>query len=247
MKIDFHTYTGNSLFGIGLSEEKLYKNMNRLGIDRAVLLPFKPPEYHLGPENDRVASLVNKYPNRYFGFGRVDPWLGQAALDEINRIFSVLGLSGLFINPVEEQCPLTSPQVIMVVKKAAVFNRPVMIAGGHNRVSHPRQIEYLAREFPETTFVVTSSGQINICGIMMADAEEMLVNCHNVVMETSGIYRRDFIERMSDVIGSGRIVFGSGAPYYNQEFELERILSADTDDCNKGNILGNTALSILKK
>ncbi|MCE1245942.1 MAG: amidohydrolase family protein [Firmicutes bacterium] len=247
MKIDFHTYTGKSLFGMELSEENLSLNMNRLGIDQAVLLPFKPPEYHFEPENNRVAALVKKYPGKYNAFGRVDPWRGEYALSEIDRIFCELGLDGLFINPAEEQCPLTSPAVRKVVEKAAGYGKPIMIAGGHTRVSHPRQMEYLAKEFPDTSFIVTSSGQINICGIMMADAEDMLSNCPNVTMETSGIYRRDFIERMTDVIGSGRILFGSGSPYFNQEFELERITGAYIKDEARTDILCNTALNILKK
>jgi predicted TIM-barrel fold metal-dependent hydrolase len=246
MRIDFHTYVGNSLFGIGLTVEDLMIDLNRLGFDRAVLLPFKPQDYHFEPENDRIAAVVKEHPDRFYGFGRVDPWRGEEAVREVGRIFEDLKLNGLFINPVEEQCPLTSGVVNAVIKKAAVYKKPVMIAGGHVRVAHPRQMEYLAQLFPHVTFVVTSGGQINISGIMMADAEEMLTCCENVIMETSGIYRRDFIERMVGTIGAGRIVFGSGMPYYNREFELERILEAKIQEDEKLKISGGNAQYLLE-
>ncbi|HET9000129.1 MAG TPA: hypothetical protein VFP86_10815, partial [bacterium] len=45
----------------------------------------------------------------------------------------------------------------------------------------------------------------------------------NVYLQTSGIYREDWMEDMSQALGAARLVFGSGAPYYDLGFELERI------------------------
>lgn len=230
MIIDCHVHLGESLYGHKLNTEELLDSMDRLGIDRVVVMPFKPFDYHFEPENDKIAQTVQRHPDRFIGFGRIDPWRKGKAVKEIKRIFEVLNLSGLFIHPWEENCPVTSPRMREALEAARIYKKPVMISGGHVRVSHAKQLQFIAGKFSDITFIFTSGGQINICGSAMSDAEEMLKACRNVIMETSGIYRRDFIEQMTEKIGPDRVIFGSGAPYYDQEFELERIKTAKMSD-----------------
>jgi uncharacterized protein len=246
MIIDMRVHTGESLFGMKLHPETILENMKNLGIDKSVIIPLKPPDYHFEPENDRIAKFAAENPERFIPFGRVDPWRKDKALDEIKRIFEKLDFSGIFIDPLEEQCPLTSPVIKSLLDLVKEYGKPVMISGGHVRVSHPRQIEYIAKEYPDVTFIVTSGGQINICGALLWDAEEMLKACPNVIMETSGIYRRDFIEQMTQKLGNSRVVFGSGTPYYNQEFEIERIKTAHVSNEDKKMLLGENAARLLR-
>ncbi|MCD4782322.1 MAG: amidohydrolase family protein [Candidatus Eremiobacteraeota bacterium] len=242
MIIDIHVHEGKSLFGYEFDIQKLLDNMQKIGIDRAVLHPLKPYNYHFEPENTRISEIVKKYPDKFQAFGRIDPWRKDNALAEIKRIFEDLNFMGIFLHPMEEQFSLTSPVLKPVLSLLKEYKKPVMVSGGHVRVSHPRQIEYLAGEYPDITFIATSGGQINISGMMLTEAEAMLTNRPNVYMETSGIYRRDFIERMTIKLGAERILFGSGVPYYDQAFELERIKTADITNEEKGSILGrNTA------
>ena len=214
MIIDNHVHIGKSLFGHKLSPDELLVSMKALGIDGAIVMPFKPPGYHFEPENDYISKVVSENPACFTGFGRVDPWQGEKALREVERIFDVLKLQGLFIHPLEELFSLTSPVLIPILDLVDKIKKPVMISGGHVRVSHPAQFEYIARRYPSVTFIATSGGQINISGSLMQEAEQMLRACPNVILETSGIYRRDFIENMTAVLGAERVIFGSGAPYY---------------------------------
>ncbi len=245
MIIDFHTHTGTSIFKHNFPLEKLFQQMAELNVDRTVIHPFKPVDYHFEPENTKVAELVQKHPDKLHAFGRVDPWRGDAAVAEIHRIFGELNLSGLFLHPLEEQFPLTSPILKPVMELMGKYKKPVMVSGGHVRVSHPRQIEYLAKEYPHITFLATSGGQINISGLLMADAEDVLTNCPNVMVETSGIYRRDFIEQMTEKLGEERVIFGSCAPYFHQALELERIKTAEIKDESREKILSGNALNLL--
>lgn len=219
--------------------------MDRIGITQGVLQPMKPPEYHFEPENDRVAQLVERYPERFHSFGRIDPWRRENAEAEVTRIFEKLKLKGLFLHPQEEQFPLTHPVLRPIMELMKKYKKPVMFSGGHVRVSHPRQIEWLAAEYPDITFIATSGGQINISGLLMYDAEEMLTRCGNVYMETSGIYRRDFIELITKKLGAGRVLFGSGTPYFDQRFEMERIKTAEISEDERKMLLGGTAKELL--
>jgi predicted TIM-barrel fold metal-dependent hydrolase len=53
------------------------------------------------------------------------------------------------------------------------------------------------------------------------------------VMETSGIYREDFIEDTVADLGPERVVFGSNAPYLDKGFEAARIRLAHLDEVAK--------------
>ena len=63
----------------------------------------------------------------------------------------------------------------------------------------------------------------------------------NVWMETSGIYREDFIEDMAARFGASRIVFGSGSPPLNRDLEMRRAGWAHLEEADRDAILGGNA------
>jgi predicted TIM-barrel fold metal-dependent hydrolase len=110
---------------------------------------------------------------------------------------------------------------------------PLLLAGGYPRFSHPSQIGDLARQFQDVTIIATHGGQLNISGLLLADAGRMLRANSNVVLETSGIYREDFIEDTVQELGAERVVFGSNAPYMDLGFETLRVRLAHLSDAEK--------------
>ncbi|HEY9840015.1 MAG: amidohydrolase family protein [Candidatus Sericytochromatia bacterium] len=244
--LDFHVHLGTSIFGYGQSLDQLIASLDRLSIDQAVVVPVQPLSYRLEPENESVAAAVLKYPNRLHGFCRIDPRQGEAARSELISCIKVLKLKGLFLHPWEESCPVNSTWVKALMPTVVDLGIPVMIAGGHVRVSMASQIADLARDFPNVPMVITSGGQINISGIALGEATQLLKEHSNLYLETSGIYREDFIEDMVPVIGSERMLFGSNSPEYCQELELLRPRLAHLDDRHKLNLLSDTAARLLK-
>lgn len=215
---DAHVHIGRSLFGVEQSIDDLLRSMDDNGIERAVLVPLKPPEYRLGPENDRVADAVRLHPDRFVGFARVDPWQGSRALEELRRAHDDLDLRGLFLHPFEERFTANDERVFPLMEYLQERGLPLLLAGGYPGFSHPAQIGDLARQFPEVTIIATHGGQLNISGLLLDDASRMLRSNSNVIMETSGIYRQDFIEDMVAELGANRVLFGSNAPYMDQGF-----------------------------
>jgi predicted TIM-barrel fold metal-dependent hydrolase len=230
MLIDSHVHLGRSLFGVELTEEALLASMDKHEIGQAVLIPIKPPAYHLGPENDRIADTVSRHRDRFAGFARVDPWQGMAALAELRRGIETLGLIGLFLHPFEEQFAANDERTFPLLEYLDDHGLPLMIAGGYPVFSHPSQIGDLASQFPNLTIIATHGGQINISGLLLADALRTMRANPNVIMETSGIYREDFIEDTVAEIGADRVVWGSNAPYMDQGFETLRVRRAHLDD-----------------
>ncbi len=245
MKIDAQVYVGKSLFHYGHKPEALIELLDSLGLDRCILCPVKPRGYHLEPENNYVAELSKRHSDRFIGFVRVDPWLGDAGLEELSRGIELLGLRGLYLNPWEESYQINSEIIYPLMEKAKEYRIPVMIKGGFPVVSQPCQIADIARCFPETTIIATSGGQINICGGALEDARLMLSENKNVYMETSGIYREDFIQEMAEVLSPDRLIFGSSSPLMDMNFELQRVTQAHLDKSAKEKIMGGNLKKIL--
>jgi predicted TIM-barrel fold metal-dependent hydrolase len=243
--VDFHTHLGTSIFGYGQTLSALLERMDQLGIDRSVVIAVQPFEYHLEPENDAIAMAVQQAPQRLIGFARVDPRQGERAEMELERCVRHLGFKGLFLHPWEESCPVNSDVVKTLMQTVRRLRIPVMIAGGHVRVSMASQIADLAAAFPDIVFIATSGGQINISGVALAEATQLLREHSNVWLETSGIYREDFIEDLVPLIGVERMLFGSNSPEYDQSFEILRPRLAHLSPAQKQALLGGNACRLL--
>jgi predicted TIM-barrel fold metal-dependent hydrolase len=244
--VDAHAHLGEGLFGQHLDAPSLLQSMDEAGVSWAVVSPLKPTSYHFGPENDRIAAAVAAHPDRLVGFARVDPWQGTAAVAEARRAFD-LGLAGLFLHPFEEQFAANDERVHPLMALLEERGLPLVIAGGFPGFSHPSQIGDLARQFPQVTIIATHGGQLNISGLLLADAGRMLRANSNVLMETSGIYREDFIEDTVKELGAERVVFGSNAPYMDLGFEALRVRLAHLSDDEKELIGRANLLRLLKR
>jgi predicted TIM-barrel fold metal-dependent hydrolase len=244
MIIDAHVYLGQCLFGYGQSQAEILASMDRLGIDRAILVPVKPVEYHLGPANDLVAKAVQDRPERFLSLCRVDPWQGEAAIAEIRRGFEELGASGLYLDPWEENFQANDDVVVPVLEEAGRYGQPVVINAGHLRVSHPTQVRDIIARFPDGRFVACNGGQINISGMLQYESRLMLETCPNVVIQTAGTYREDFLEEIAMEVGEDRVLFASRSPVYDQEFEMARVRLAHLSEGQKERLWGANALQV---
>lgn len=236
---------GESLFGYRLDRQTLLNQMDRLDIRRAVLCPVRPPAYHFAPANEAVAQAVAADPDRFVGFARIDPWQGEQARAELMRATRDLRLRGLFLDPWEDHFAISHPMVHPLIEQAEALHLPVMLAGGYPVVSHPSQIRAMAERFPNVTFITTHAGQLNISGLLLGEAADMMRACPNVVAQTSGVYREDFIEECVAEFGPSRVLFGSGAPIFDQAFETLRIHMAHLSDEVKREIGAETLARIL--
>ena len=228
--VDAHAHIGESLFGHRQTTDELLSIMDAEDIERAIVMPLKPISYHFAPENDRIADAVTSHPKRLAGFVRVDPWQRDASTRELLRGLDELKLIGLYLHPFEEQFAANEELIFPLLEVLRDRSLPLMLAGGYPGFSHPSQIGDLARQFPDVTIIATHGGQLNISGMLLADAGRMLRSKPNVIMETSGIYREDFIEDTVAELGPERVLFGSNAPYMDQGFEASRIRYAHLED-----------------
>ena len=244
MIIDGLCYLGRSLFGYGATAQELVARMDDLRIDRAVVCPARPPEYRLESANDAVAAAVTSHPSRLAGLARVDPWQGEGAVVEAARGFDWLGLQGLFLHPREETFRINSPMVHPLVEAARRRQKPVIVATGFPWLSEALQLADLAARFPEVTFIATNGAQLNISGLGQQDAEIALEVNPNIWIQTTGVYREDFLQRVVERFGPGRVTFASGFPIFNMAFEMRRIEWGRFDADSRDKIIGGNLANV---
>ncbi|HWK80648.1 MAG TPA: amidohydrolase family protein [Thermomicrobiales bacterium] len=244
--IDVHAHLGDGLFGLSLTVDDLLASMAANGIEHTIVSPLKPITYQFGPANDALAAAVSAHPQQLSGLGRVDPWQGADAVQEAVRCLDDLGLAGLFLHPDEEHFPANDEIVFPLMEILRDRQRPLMLAGGYRGTSHPSQIGDLARQFPDVTIVATHGGQLNISGMLLLDAMRMFQAHPNVLFETSGVYREDFIEDVVTELGVERVLFGSNAPYMDQGFETLRVSLAHCSDDQKRQIGRENAVRVFQ-
>jgi predicted TIM-barrel fold metal-dependent hydrolase len=208
-------------------------------IDRAIVCAPRARGHGYDVANDRVAALVADHPGRLVGFARVDP-LTPGADIELERA-RALGLRGLFLHPWEDAFRITDPAVDRLVD-----GQPVIVATGYPWVSEGLQVGELAARHPETTFVATNGAQINISGLGQVDAELALEACPNLLIQTSGVYREDFLEGVVARFGAERLLYASAFPHFDPRLELLRVRWAPGfDERARAAVLAGNAARLL--
>ena len=251
--IDFHVHLGkvvrgwiNVLNSIGIeSEEQVEKEvdeliaeMDKYGIDKAVVFPNPrlPHEYKLA--NDEIAKAQQLYPDRIIGFCRVDPRDLKIAIEELERSVLTLGLKGLKLHPVMEVFTVDHDHIIKVVRKAADLGIPVIIHSGMSMMASANRFNKLAEKVPEATIIMAHFTTYP-SNILVAKKHK------NIYLETSAAINPKVIEVAVKEIGAERILYGSDWPYLDMRFEKLKIELANIDDEEKKLILGRNALRIL--
>jgi len=218
--------------------------MDELAVDRAIVCPVKPRGYHLGAANDLVAEAVAAGAGRLTGLARVDPLLGEEACAELERALAELGLRGLFLHPWEETFRVGDPCVLPVVDVARRHDVPVIVAAGYPWLSEALQVSALARRFPDVTFVATNGLQLNISGLGQVDAELALAEAGNLLVQTSGVYREDFLEGVVSRFGAHRVLYASSYPWLDQRLEIRRVQWAAFSEEETAALLGGNAAAV---
>lgn len=242
MKFDACAFVGDSLYCNSVTAEQLNASMHKFGIEKAIIRPFKPCDYNYDKANRYIAEIQEKYDN-IIGFGRVNP-LEKTAPEQVAAIVSY-GLRGIHLHPWEDNFIISGSKVDSTIKVCEENNLIVYVSTGYPNVSEPLQLWELAMRFPKVTFAATHGAQLDISGLSFDDALYMADHAKNVYFDLSGVYRRDFIEKLIRVAGESRVIFGSCSPYMDPGLEIARIESAQIPEEQKSKIFYDNINALL--
>ena len=109
-------------------------------------------------DNDTVASIAAKAPDRVVPIGSAWPQMGRAGKEEIGRCIEKLGMKGLKFHPWLQGFSTADPAFGEMCALAGELNVPVFFHDGTPCYSLSEQFAGLARRFPSTTFVLGHAG-----------------------------------------------------------------------------------------
>lgn len=244
MIFDFRVFLGRSFDGTQQTVSDLLRTMDSLEIEMALAYPLKPLSYDLKQANTDLANGIKDYPDRLVGAARLDPWQPDAP-ETGRRSVESYGLRALYFNPWEENFRIDRDILDPLLALAGEYGLPVIVATGYPWLSEALQVSKLAQRWPQVPVVMTNGGQINISGLGQADATIALRQTPNLYIDTAGIYRQDFIEETIEEFGGERLLFGSGAPYFDQRYEIKRIHLAKVDNGQRQAVQGRNAGQLL--
>jgi len=244
--IDTNANVGPSLYSdyeFDPTLEALDERLAAADIDGAVIAPLKPPSFDFDRANNRLAERLADR-DEYFGIGRVDPRVADAA-EHARRAIEEYDLHGLKLHPWEESFPITGPIVEPVLDVAAKLEVPVWIHAGYPNVSRALSVRRVVEAYPTIDFVLTHASQLDISGGSVGDVALLARETENTYFELSGVYRHDVIRDLVADVGPERVLFGSNAPLFDPRLEKVRVTKADLSEEAKRIILGAAVLKLL--
>lgn len=239
--IDAHCHVGEG-YHYQLRPQDLLAQMDELGIDRAVLVPADRQIAVDNVEgNDFLLRVIERWPDRFWGFATVNPWYGRRAEKELRRAL-VAGLSGLKLHPVLQGFLLCDPVVHPVVEVAIEMEVPIFFHTGTPINALPLQLAELAQCYPEGCFIMGHLGNPDF----WLDVPAAMGQAPNLWGEISPNLPTA-VKRVADAGFADRLLFGSDAPLTYLPLEVAKIQHWGLDDGKKAGIMAANLLRLLGK
>lgn len=234
--------------GLAVTAPELLADMDRAGVDQAVIW-LKPP-YHkdIDPENRAIYEAAKAYPARFLPFGWVNPRLGREHADAtLRRCFEEYGFLGIKFNGAQDDYVIDDESVLPLIEQAAGYNKVIAFHIGSDAFenTHPWRLARIAARFPETEFLLIHIGGAALPSLDRA-AVEVAVEHANITLIGSAIHELGIL-RALQALGTERVCFGSDAPFRLMHVQLAkyRALLRDYDDEAQAQILGGNILRVL--
>ena len=209
--------------------DRWVREMDANGVHRAALIASVP-----GDESS-VGAAVARHPTRLVGFFMVNPAAGDAR--QRTRLgLTALGLTGVCLFPAMHQVPLDDPRTRRVVEEAAACPGAVVFVhcgllsiGVRGRLGlpsafdlalgDPLAVSRLARDFPETLFIVPHFGAGRFADLLAAiDASANVCvdtsSSNNWIRAVPGLELSDVFRKAISAGGASRLLFGTDSSFF---------------------------------
>jgi predicted TIM-barrel fold metal-dependent hydrolase len=164
-RVDYHCHISMTEFAdiehptvVSVTQEEFIADLDEAGFEKAVVLS----DVRTTPE--QVSSFVKQEPDRFIGFGYVNP-LKPEADEDILRQRRDLGLFGLKLYPTTDGFIVDDPKAFKVYEAASGIGMPVMFhhagmpsPGDLLKHSDPALIDVVACSFPDLKIVLAHLG-----------------------------------------------------------------------------------------
>jgi predicted TIM-barrel fold metal-dependent hydrolase len=237
--IDFHCHAGRgdlmtAPWNTIAPLESYLRRARKAGIDRTVVLPAFHTDYIIA--NRELARIVDRWRPRLIGFAMVNAKRDAGRVREMVReAVTRHGCRGLKIHghdamPTREVC-----------EAAREFSVPIIV----DVVGKAHVIDLFAEQYPDVTFVIAHLGSFSDDWRAHERVIEQMVRYPNVMADTSGVRRFDYLVQAVKRAGPRRLVFGSDGPWLHPGAELQKIRLLGLPRETEALVLGGNAQRLL--
>ena len=251
----FASLYGNPKAKLATAEE-LIASMDEDGVDLSVVVNFGWSSDELCREtNDYILEAVSRYPKRLVGFIMVQPKSAQA-MAEIERCVAG-GARGVGELRSDTQGFDMGDQAVMgPLVEAARKHRLILLSHVSEPVGHqyfgkgaitPDIIYRFVTNFPDLPLVCAHWGGGLPFYALMPEVAEALSQTYFDTAATPFLYRDDVFKHVAELVGAGKILFGSDYPLMPQRRVINLIRALTLPDEVKEMILGGNAQRLLEE
>lgn len=235
--------------------EKLIEVMDENGVDKSVVFGFPWENDELfRMHNDYIIEAALKYPDRLIGFSCFDPFNSKAE-NETARCLDA-GLKGVgelafYTSGIDDESIKRLSPVMEICSQKGVpalihTNEPV---GHYYPGKTPNtllEIYNLIKRFPENKIVLAHwGGGIFFFNLLKKEVKESMKNVYFDTAASPFLYDSKIYTQARDMIGAGKILFGSDFPLLKPARYFKEIKDAGLGKEDVEKILGANAKNLL--
>jgi len=200
----------------GITPQWILSNMDAAGVRTSIIYPTTWNDYE--PANAEIHAAVQRYPDRFIGFARVNP-LAPGAEQILRKALEEYRLTGLRLRPYHDGFALHDPSVARILRIARERRIPVGIDGEHNRDALFR----IVKDHAEVPIILMHLGNFDNWNRANFSAYiGLLRDAPNFYMATCFEIIHFFLEEIIRTVPT-KVVFGSYSPTLPPVVEVKRI------------------------
>jgi predicted TIM-barrel fold metal-dependent hydrolase len=222
MIIDCHVTIGSHFTGEDSLLPAYVSEMEKHGIDCAVLCPRKPVSYSAAEANDFLERVEGDAGKKFFRAFRIDPWRDKDC-GEIARRIGSGKFKAAYMNPWEDSFRCNDERVLHIYEYLQREKIPLIMETGYPWVSHISQLWEISKFCPELKLLATNAGQLDLSGLTFGNVSAVLSECKNMYLGTSAAVGADWLASAAGDWARGRVLFTTSYPMFEPDMERFRI------------------------
>ena len=183
--------------------------------------------YGFPANNNSILEFCRAYPNKFLGFWGIDPHKGMDAVREVEHVIKDLGMRGIATDPYLAHCPPSDARYYPIYAKCVELGVPVFVTTAPPAqvpraimdYIDPRQIDVVARDFPELILIMSHGGYPFVNEAIFACMRNA-----NVYMDLSEYelapMAEVYVDALNKMIGD-KVIFASAHPFIEQADAIE--------------------------
>jgi len=235
--------------------DELVASMDEAGIDVSVVLNIGWVSHEICVKtNDYILESASRYPTRLVGFCAVQPKAGDAAIIELERC-AAAGARGIGeVRPDVQGFDLADERTMCPLVDAATEHDLVLLTHASEPVGHeypgkgsitPGTIYPFIVRFPDLKLVCAHWGGGLPFYALMPEVKKALASVFFDTAATVFLYSPEVFDRVSRIIGSEKVLFGTDYPLMHQRRVIDQVRVSGLSEEDQAGILGANAGRLL--